>query len=308
MVLTPLRRPTIVLITVALLISGSAQTVAASTAKAAGRRAKADQIDQARVAAELQRFKDEAKRILLKMKRSKNPATIAKAERLELWAAIVTADSQPERHALIQQLGVRTTVTAKPDGVLKVFAAGGKPRVQVFVPDGAAMRWPTMAPAESEVIAPELCYLDEEEPCATQEEMDDYAATLAAAEADNGAWEAEIAATNAYCEQNDCAPNPDLVPVSEGDRVLGRCSDYAWNATMALGSSVAAWLGLRAEYLDAVNVARNISRLRIAAGYVALGVAGFAVGYYGAAYVDCALLMDGAPADTWIGPRPELVY
>jgi hypothetical protein len=134
---------------------------------------------------------------------SPDPETAASAKRALVFLDLATAKTAAQRHDLIQRLSVTMTTQPSSDGrsgVVKSFAVRGKTRLRWFVPSEPAApagETPPSGPAAAEATGLSCEGETESDPCATEQEMNDYMAFLAAAQAEADAAQAEYDAANA---------------------------------------------------------------------------------------------------------------
>jgi len=226
---------------------------------------------------------------------------VGQAEKLERLLALMTAPTTKERRAALSHLGVtiRRSVATDNSGTSKEYLVRGKVQVRVFEPFSVDEQPSVGGPStvEESIAATSLddCYPDT---CATEEDLEavDAMAAWLHSETDAG-WESyntTSAEIDEYCSENpwDChlLPNDALQehsgPSAESAEPpeFGPCTAYAGAAVAALFASAgieAAWWVQRYNLEVALGVTDALG------WWVALGAAGFVVGYAGAAYVDC---------------------
>jgi hypothetical protein len=134
----PLRRTT------ALVLSVSLQAMMAPHAFASGQAAssvsnqsqKAARLTSAPTAADVDRFQQNVSVLI----RHRDDRLRRLGDRLKTWIPIVSAKTNAERHTAVQKLPVNVLQSKPGDGrhgIFKTFVAGGKPRIQRFVPSVA---------------------------------------------------------------------------------------------------------------------------------------------------------------------------
>lgn len=228
------------------------------------------------------------------------------AARLLLWLDIASAKTAVERREKIRQLPVTVVTSASTDGrdgIVRSFVSGGKTRVKVFVPAVAA---PAIEGAAGErpsgpAVWQEECYNGEPGPCATDQEMDDFAWVLAqsASEKDyqQGEYDAAYADYESYCNQNPWSSGcqsleaDQLAPSgpSACDAMFG-----CWGHAAAATGSLYTWGWAQAQYGWELRLAAG-QGTRLAAGTVAgytgtLVVAAFSSGWFVGSFIDCQFI------------------
>jgi hypothetical protein len=212
---------------------------------------------------------------ILRLMNHRDPEIAASAKRALLFVDIATAKTAAERHALIQRLSVTMTTQPSSDGragVIKSFAVHGKTRLRWFVPavPAAPAGEPLSGPADAE--APGLWCEGETEydPCASEQEMNDYMAFLAASQADAEAAQSAYEASSWDLEAG-------AMEIVSGPSACERdCESEAYWAGAGVTSALFTTVGA-SSYAGGVIAAGGALTI----GAIAAGVAlvGFTVGF-----------------------------
>ena len=184
---------------------------------------------------------------------------------------------------------------------MKSYVVAGKVRLQIFIPTpsadnfaAAAETEPVSGPAVVEEPANrDECYTEDGQPdeCATEQEIEDTDILAAEVEYETSALDAELtemcSQRPSFCNQD--TDDDELVPASgpcaDGDGLGTGCAQYAFACTMALAGSFSNLLRYAGARAAAGGAA--LGAMTVASYYIAIGAAGFAVGYSGAAFFDC---------------------
>lgn len=258
--------------------------------------------------------------------RSGNPKIAERATRLLRWLDIRSARSPSERHDKIRKLPVTITTTPARDGrdgLVKGYVAGGKLRMQWFVPSAALSPSPESiegGPSSGPAIR-EDCYENEPEPCATEQEMEDYDIVLAQtqyelelAESENSAAQSEYVS---FCNSNPwheaCQQEPGTALAASGPSACGvveSCWYHALYATQWVGMGLVN-LGLRlAARAGAAAMGVRLAAAAVSASTAALVGCAFMAGWYVGSLIDCLVFMTTPEPDAGLGMsyRPEPEY
>ncbi|MEX2660409.1 MAG: hypothetical protein WD227_00715 [Vicinamibacterales bacterium] len=155
--------------------------------------------------------------------------------------------------------------------------------------------------------------------CATDQELEDVAIMAAQGEADLAAAEADYDAVAAelevYCNENpwDCdeVAEPEVKevsgPYSADTSCAGKaCGEQAFNVTQGMVASAAALVGYHGAVKEAAAAGARMAGATTAAWYIAIGGAGFTLGYYIGSYIDCKIAKVQVPvvdqASLWSEP------
>lgn len=234
-------------------------------------------------------------------KMSANPKTAERATRLLRWLDIAGANTAAERHEKIRNLPVTITTSPATDGrngVVRNYIAGGKIRMRRFIPSleqlGSEERNEPEQP--SGPAAREECYDNEPEPCATQQEMEDYDIVLAETQYElewyesenNAAYEEYSNFCSSHPEYEGCQdPNADQIISGPSARAFAGCWTQAGYATQWVGVGLVN-LGFRyAARAGAAAMGTTLSAATVAASTAALVGSAFMAGYYVGSFIDC---------------------
>lgn len=253
-----------------------------------------------------------------------NPVRASRARRTLAWLEIVVAKTPAERHVWIRRLPAATVRPAPADGrigVTKSLMAGRRIRMMSLTParprPGTKDMVTSSGPADVDdmgSLGAECFFDDQPDECATEQELED--ADIMAAQLDyetslaHADYEATLADYDYYCSQNPWACDglqPEALIPSSGPcaDVIGwqrGCGQYAFSSLMSFASSASTLT----RYWGARAGAAAMSTMTVTSHYIAIGAAGFAVGYTTAAFVDCYFLMASSPElgpqlQTWTG-------
>lgn len=234
--------------------------------------------------------------------------------RMQVRLELLAARTHAERRSLIRRLPVEVVTSPARDGrpgVTRSYVVGGKVRLQAYVPN------PSSGSSGPSDATSEECWEGEEEPCATEAEMDEAGILIAWAVEDAAYQHAQAEALNAeyaaYCSQNPWAceaPADELAasgPSACGERA--GCGDHAFKATV----SAVAFVGTTAlavdDYLSVRAAGKKWSVLRWVGRTASVVAASATVGYFVGSYIDCRMLMSQMPDSGSVGPyRYEPVF
>lgn len=265
-------------------------------------------------AADMEGRAEEIKSMMLAFKKPQRegPERMARMlVRLELLAA----KTHSERRSLIRRLPVEVVTSAAADGragVTKSYLVGGKVRLQTYVP--AASHGVSSGPSgdalPSDDSAREECWEGEEEPCATEEEMDEAGILIAWAVEDAAYQHAQVEALNAeyaaYCSQNPWACEAPADEVSSSGpsacSEFAGCGDHAYKATVAAVAFVGSSALAVDDYLSVRAAGKKWSVLRWVGRTASVVAATAAAGYFIGSYIDCRALMNQMPESGSLGP------
>ena len=241
--------------------------------------------------------------------------------RMQVRLELLAARTHAERRSLMRRLPVEIVTSAAPDGrvgLIRSYIVDGKVRLRAYVPSpssGSGSSGPS--DGSSEDGSSEECWEGEEEPCATEQEMDEAGMLIAWAVEDAAYQHAQAEALNAeyatYCSQNPwaCEAPADETPAS-GPSVCTEgagCGDHAFKATV----SAVAFVGTSAlaadDYLSVRAAGKKWSVLRWVGRTASVVAASATAGYFIGSYIDCRLLMNQMPGSGSVGPyRYEPVF
>jgi hypothetical protein len=226
---------------------------------------------------------------------SPTPKLRERGKRLSRWVEILAAKTPAERHAAIRRLPVIITESVPTDGrggVVKRYVAGGKARLEMFVP--IALPAPEEEVEEQLLGGPRVtegpsrddCYYEgEPSPCVTQQDIDDLGVVIADAEVEieslQDDYDTSVAEYEEYCDQNPWDCEGEEQPIASGPalNVFGCGTERVAAAGAIVTAAATTYLAAEAGGFVA-GVAATITTTAAAVATGALvGVAVVAAGY-----------------------------
>jgi hypothetical protein len=218
----------------------------------------------------------------------------------------ISTSSGAEKHNKIKRLPVSMVETKSVDGrqgTVKNFVARGKTHFSVFVPapnTGVVPDLETieLSPGPNEGNSSGTrnefdCYGGEPEPCATQQEMDDFMSFLAYQQSEMELIQIEVDAGLAeienYCSQNPWECEEPVSGPSDSSDCFGKCTDQAVaalvGAVMTTGEIILAANHMAGAYVATGAVS---SGFLVGSGLV-IGATAFMAGYAFGTFLGCKL-------------------
>ncbi len=236
-------------------------------------------------------------------------------EDLLLRLDVALATTPQERHEAVRRLPL--VITSEPardgrNGLIRRYLAGGKTRIDGFIHAASEInQTPNSGPSSSE-----LCTDDEPEPCATEQEMNDFLAELTGESQAVATAEAEYNATDSeyqsFCNQNPGScdlPGFEEEPVVSGPNCIfegcfGKGAAAAGNVVLAAGAIAVADAKASRAIATGTRVAVAFLSWWTVAAVATVVIAAVAV----AEYTDCKNAAVRLPAHNlthWFEPVSE---
>lgn len=229
---------------------------------------------------------------------------------------IAEARSGEEQRRLVQQLPVTVTTTRTSRGTTHYYIAGGKIRLEHFIPLRPSPRLPepeepaSGPSAESEASSQMVCYDDDNQPdeCATDQEIAEGDMIAADAVA-TAAW-AEAEHQHAIMVMGCCAERdvireeaPVSGPSAEAHNDAGvNCVDQAAAALLAAHQTYQSYADYIAAKGRAAAIGTKLAKKVLSRSKLALGVAAAATLYFTYSLISCAARQPAVQALDWFEP------
>jgi len=223
-------------------------------------------------------------------------------DHIQLWINVLSAETPAELHKRVRELPVKIERTQTSDGrIVTKYTANDKTQFSTTSLSPNSPRPAEEVQSGPSASARDLCFEDEEEPCSTEEEMDDLGIYIADAEATNDAYQADY---DNYCAQNweicmyDQEFSSQSGPSASDDARFG-CGQEARNATSAMVGGAIVILNGAGKLADARIAGKTLSNLSRAGVYVAVGAAAWTAGFYGGYFLACFISQMMSPSDLY---------